>query len=911
MLDADFNNKEQVTKEIWSRFDDTNSIDDSYSQFYYQLEMFPYPSGSCLHMGHVLGYTGSDIRSRYLRMLGFNVLYTIGFDSFGLPAEQFALQTGQHPKITTQNNIDNMIDQLKNISLSYDWNRCISTSDPGYYKWTQWIFLQMYNSFFDHTEVWGDGFGHKICGRAKNIDVLREYLKSGKWIIDSKGLPCPADSNTTNKYTPTDDEIENALNKRRLAYLNDAFVNWCPKLGTVLANEEVNPDGTSERGGFPVEKKRMRQWMLRITDYASRLSTGFEHLKWPEETVIMQKNWIGLKNGYRIVFKIDGSQDQIDVFTTKPETIFGATFIAISRDYPQYGVQCENDQNNDNVFTGIYVLHPITGLKLPVWSASYVLNEYGTGAVMGVPDCDERDYKLATQHNIPIIKVEFNGDLILNPYTQAVSEYQYIFKDLPNLMDPKAFIDILIEHNFVQTYKTCKLRDWLFSRQRYWGEPFPIVYCQNTGKCYPLDESELPLELPDVDFKVVSKLIESGDDVVTPLGVVDEWNLVKGKIIQGKVVTKNIDLNDPEVKLFYRETNTMPNWAGSCWYYLRYLDPHNNKSFCDKAKQIDHKYAVVDYYLGGSEHAVLHYMYARFWHMFLFDMGFVKSPEPFMTLKHQGMINSNAFKRNDYSYVHPDHVQIVDGKYFDEDGQELTKYFGKMGKRFNNSVDPNHFVKKYGNDVMRLFVHFMGPIDHDRTWNTDSIAGMERFIAKIDNMIVKAVQSKHIQSSDKVSIELSKLNTYAKDAYENLKINTLIAECMKFVNLVAKHNISVMDAKNFLIIMSPVIIHATEYLYQYIRANTDVVCKMSILSEQWPAIDTNIDNDTVIKVIKGKKTVFVQSVKRDLVDAAHCKLQMIHNMVHHFDFIPDRIEDFNAIATIYEKNTTLIVKIKN
>lgn len=873
---------------------------------YFQLEMFPYPSGAGLHMGHVLSLSASDIRVRFLRLYGYDVLHAMGFDSFGLPAEQFALQTGQHPEITTANNIKNMTKQLQNLQLSYDWSKTFATSDRDYYRWTQWIFLQMYDSFFDHTENWTDRFGNVINGKAKHIDVLRTYLRNGIWYINNSGIPVPtidvlkdassnhnaqtnANHNAQTKYT--DAEIEQAIDKKRLTYLDEALVNWCPKLGTVLANEEVKPDGTSERGGFPVEKRYMKQWMMRITDYADRLSSGFDQIDWPEKTVTMQKNWIGSSVGYKIEFHIDGTDDKITVFTTKPETLFGVTFLAIAQDYPKYGIACDSqDSINDmssalksktGAFTGMYAVHPLTSARIPIWSANYVVRDYGTGAVMGVPDRDDRDREFAEQYNIPIIHALLNDTEthIHNPSNIVLREYRSIFNALPEHILKQDLINTLTKLNIASIHKTYKLRDWLFSRQRYWGEPFPIVYDVETGKCYPLDESELPVQLPYVNFETLSHVLnEDANEIFTPLSTAHDWVKVYGQIRNGKVtLMHDKQSSSVDVREFRREINTMPNWAGSCWYYLRYMAPHNTHHFCTHEEQLamDRAYASADYYIGGSEHTVLHLLYSRFWHMFLYDMGFAISPEPFMTLRHQGMINAYSYRRNDYSYVKPENVCHIDGNYYDTaDNAPVTRAFGKMGKSLNNSVDPDEFIKQYGNDVLRAFIHFMGPIEHDRVWTDDGISGIQRFLAKVERMVdaviergeAKSHHSLNQKRTNEIHQALISLNQYAVDAYKDMRLNTLLAKCMEFVNL-ASGDLSVEDARHFLIILSPIAINLTNRLYQRIKMLYPQLCTaMSIENETWPVVEAMQTQNTVqIKLIKKNKVLITIDVNAEVV----------------------------------------------
>ena len=603
---------------------------------YYVMDMFPYPSGSGLHVGHPLGYIASDIISRFKKLKGYNVLHPMGFDSFGLPAEQYAIKTGQHPKETTEENIKKFKEQLSQLGLSYDWDREVRTSDSKYYKWTQWIFLKLYDSYYNHKK-----------NKAEKIEKLKI----------PPGL--------------SDDEKRKYIDSKRLAYIDEVDVNWCEELGTVLSNEEVI-GGVSERGGFPVIRKPMRQWVMRITDYAERLLEDLDTLDWPESIKISQKNWIGKSSGAEISFPVLENQ-KIDVFTTRPDTIYGATYLVLApehklvkrlttdenkndiKDYIEKTAKKselerqENEKNKTGVFTGSYAINPISNNKVPIWISDYVLSSYGTGAIMAVPAHDERDYEFASKFNLEIRQViSHNTDE--KCYTgdgKIINSDKYDGTD--NNDFKKIITDTLQKLNLGKKTINYKLRDWIFTRQRYWGEPIPIIH--NNGKQYPVEENELPIKLPEVESYLPTA------DGLSPLARSKEW-------VNIKVGNDN----------FERETNTMPQWAGSCWYYLRYLDPNNEESFANENKI---KYWMpVDLYIGGAEHAVLHLLYSRFWHKVLYDLGHVNTSEPFKKLVNQGMIlgrsnfiyrikNTNKFvshnlrKKYEYTKLHVD-VNIVE-----------------------------------------------------------------------------------------------------------------------------------------------------------------------------------------------------------------------------------------------------------
>ena len=646
---------------------------------YYTLDMFPYPSGQGLHVGHPEGYTATDIVSRYKRMQGFNVLHPMGFDAFGLPAEQFAIKTGHHPAEFTYKNIDNFRRQIKSLGFSYDWDREIRTCDPDYYKWTQWIFKKMYDA--------------------------------------------------------------------GLAYISEMPVNWCPGLGTVLANEEVI-DGKSERGGFPVYRKMMRQWVLKITDYAEKLLDGLDDIDWPESTKEMQRNWIGKSVGADVVFKIDGTNKEFTVFTTRCDTLFGATYCVMAPEHPfvdeittpeqkeavaaykkEIATKSDlqrTDLNKDKtgVFTGAYAINPINGKKIPIWISDYVLITYGTGAIMAVPAHDTRDYEFAKKFDLPIIPVLEGGDIEKEAFT---GDGKHINSDFLNGMGKQEAIDTMIkwleEHHCGEKKITYKLRDWLFSRQRYWGEPIPIIHMSD-GTLRAVNEQDLPLELPATDNYMPSEEGES------PLARVTDWLNVEIDGVKG-----------------VRETNTMPQWAGSCWYYIRYIDPHNNDEIGEK-RLLDH-WLPVDLYIGGAEHAVLHLLYARLWHKFLYDIGVVSSPEPFQKLFHQGMI------------LGPNGV--------------------KMSKSRGNVINPDEIVEAYGADTLRLYEMFMGPLDASKPWSETGVEGSRRWLDRVYRLIVESDKVVNENDGELDYIYNATVKKVTED-YEALAFNTAISQMMIFVN---------------------------------------------------------------------------------------------------------------------------------
>ena len=753
-------------QQYWQEHKCFRAVDGSPKPKYYILDMFPYPSGAGLHVGHPEGYTASDIIARYKRMKGFNVLHPIGWDAFGLPAEQYAIKTGTHPSETTKKNVENFTRQIKSLGFSYDWDREINTTDPNYYKWTQWIFLQLY--------------------------------------------------------------------KRGLAYVSEAPVNWCPALGTVLANEEVI-DGKSEVGGYEVIRKPMRQWMLKITAYAERLLQDLEELDWPERIKAMQRNWIGKSLGAEVVFKVESPiAANIKVFTTRPDTLFGATFLVLSPEHPlvrsivtpecrdAVDAYCDQAAKKSDLertdlaktktgcFTGAYAINPVNGAKTPIWIADYVLASYGTGAIMSVPAHDTRDYEFAKTFDLPIIQVIEGGDIEREAYTGDGVHINSGFIDGTNVKDGKQkMIEWLESTGTGRGAVNYKLRDWLFSRQRYWGEPFPIVWDKD-GNHHPLPEEQLPLTLPEV------KSYEPSGTGESPLANIDSW----------------LHVGD-----MTRETNTMPQWAGSCWYYLRYIDPNNDTAPFSAANE---KYWMpVDFYIGGAEHAVLHLLYARFWHKVLYDIGLVHTKEPFKKLFNQGMILGLSYKDARGALVPNDQVIAKDGKYFSkETGEELSQIPAKMSKSLKNVVNPDDIIRDFGADSLRLYEMFMGPLDQVKPWDTQGVQGVNRFLAKCWRLIVaqneNVLQDNIRDIACDAETETLMHQTIRKlgEDIESLNFNTGISQMMVYVNhLTRLKEVPKAAAEALVLVLAPYAPHIAEELWS-ILGHADCIA-----NAQWPEFD--------------------------------------------------------------------------
>ena len=794
------------------------------------LDMFPYPSGTGLHVGHPLGFIGTDIYSRYKRMTGFNVMYTMGFDAFGLPAEQHAVETGQHPAITTAANVTNYRRQLRRLGLSHDARRSISTTDPGYYRWTQWIFLQIFNSWYDAE-----------AGKARPISELIAQYESGDRATDDGRAW--ADLSTAERNV--------IVEGHRLAYVSDAPVNWCPGLGTVVANEEVTADGRSDRGNFPVFKRNMRQWMMRITSYADRLIADLDLLEWTDAIKAMQRNWIGRSEGATVHFSSPAGP--ITVFTTRPDTLFGATFMVLAPEHllvdrlttperrepvAQYRHQAASKKDIDRqddtrektgVATGSYAINPLTGGSIPIWIADYVLMGYGTGAIMAVPCGDQRDFEFARLYGLPIPAIQQPPDRSLDTSTWDDA----FIGDAPFVNSSNDSLDLngiesvatakrmtnewLVEHGHGEAAVTYKLRDWLFSRQRYWGEPFPIVYDLD-GNPHGLPDNQLPLVLPETD-SFSPRTFNPDDEFSNPESPLDRlewWTNVE------------LDLGDG-TQQYRRDTNVMPQWAGSCWYELRYLDPTNEQRLVDPeverywmGPQPDghdgHEHpGGVDLYVGGVEHAVLHLLYARFWHKVLFDLGHVSSKEPYYRLFNQGYILAAAFKDEREIYVDATEVVERDGTYFHGE-QPVTREWGKMGKSLKNAVTPDDICQSYGADTLRLYEMAMGPLDASRPWETRDVVGMYRFLQRLwRNFVDEETGDLALLDSDPTADTkrlLHRTISGVRDDMEALRFNTAIAKLIELNNHLTKLGGCPRDIADPLVLMvAPLAAHLAEELW--------------------------------------------------------------------------------------------------
>lgn len=787
----------------WQKFWEENktfkvSEDEKYpkNKRMYVLDMFPYPSAAGLHVGHPEGYTATDIYCRYLRMNGYNVLHPMGYDAFGLPAENYAIKTGTHPKITTNENINHFTQQIKSLGFSYDWDRCVSTCEPEYYKWTQWIFLQLY--------------------------------------------------------------------KKGLAYEAQTPINWCPSCMTGLANEEVK-EGRCERCGTQVTHKTIRQWILKITDYADRLDKDLDSLDWPESVKLMQHNWIGKSTGAEVTFTVadkDGkpTDKNLTVYTTRCDTLFGTTYMVVS---PEHKIVPEittaeqktsveayieaaakksdlerTDLNKDKtgVFSGSYAINPVNGKLIPIWIADYVLISYGTGAIMAVPAHDTRDWEFAKKFNLPIIEVlKSEVDVQKQAWTEDGLHVNSDFLNGLNKEDAiNRMLQFLEEKKIGKKAVNYKLRDWVFSRQRYWGEPIPLIHCPTCGTV-PVPEEELPLRLPEVKSYQPTGTGES------PLAAIDSWVNCKCPKCGGNAK---------------RETNTMPQWGGSCWYYLRYLDPHNEKQFC--SPQAEKYWMPVDLYIGGAEHAVLHLLYARFWHKVLYDLGVVSTKEPFQRLVNQGMITSFAFQRANKTLVPVDEVEKRDdGNFYEKKtGEKLEQIVAKMSKSLKNVVNPDDEIKAYGADSVRMYEMFMGPLTMSKPWSTQGIVGIHRFLEKVWAISEKPISD--VDISGKLADEklISARKTFAQTVKKvtadtaSLNFNTAISQMMIFINEISKLD-SVPKAiwQDFVKILSPYAPHLGEELWHKLGNNE------SIAYVQWPVVNEDFAKDeekTIVVMINGK-----------------------------------------------------------
>ena len=888
-----------------SLLDDTNAERAGLPKLFV-LDMFPYPSGAGLHVGHPLGFIGTDVYARFQRMNGFNVLHAMGMDAFGLPAEQYAVETGTHPAVTTEQNIANYRRQLRQLGLAHDPRRGPSTTDVHYYRWTQWIFLQIFNAWYDRS-----------TDRARHIDELRAELEAGTRLPDDDGPPwVERDPLAQREY----------IDGKRLAYVGEAPVNWCPGLGTVLANEEVTADGRSERGNFPVYKRPLSQWMMCITEYADRLLSDLDRLDWTESIKLMQRNWIGRSEGAQVNFPVAsgrGHDATIAVFTTRPDTLFGATYMVLApehelvdhivpNDWPDSSDLVDIDigrlgnwrgmfgtgrspaeavrayrefaaaksevertsegREKTGVFTGAFAINPTNGAQIPVFIADYVLMGYGTGAIMAVPGQDERDWEFAEAFDLPIIRTVQPPDgwegkayvgegLAINSANDEVS-----LNGLAIGEAKRTIIEWLETTGVGEGTVTYKLRDWLFSRQRYWGEPFPIVYDEHGPLALP--ESMLPVELPEIsDFEPATS-DDPDAPPAPPLARAEHW------------VDVELDLGDGP-RRYRREVNTMPQWAGSCWYYLRYLDPTNEDAMVDRVTEQywtndGNDFGTVDLYVGGVEHAVLHLLYARFWHKVLYDLGHVSTPEPFQRLYNQGYIQAYAYTDDRGLYVEAADVEERDGSFF-LDGAEVDREYGKIGKSLKNVVTPDEMCADYGADTFRMYEMFMGPLDQSRPWNTRDVVGVHRFLQRlwrncIDEQHGRARVS-DAAAPDELDRALHKTIDAVRADYLVLGFNTAIARLFELNNALTKHveahgSAPRAVAEAMVLMVAPLAPHLAEEMWE--RLGHD----RSLAYEPFPVADpARLADDTVeIPVqVNGKvrtKLVVAAGTDHDALEAA-------------------------------------------
>ena len=874
----------QTIEKKWQEFWETNNTfktEDgikSGKPKYYVLDMFPYPSGTGLHVGHPEGYTATDIMTRYKRMNGFNVLHPMGWDAFGLPAEQYAIESGTHPRLTTEKNITRFREQLKALGFAYDWNRQVNTTDPNYLKWTQWIFLQLY--------------------------------------------------------------------KKGLAYIAEVPVNWCPALGTVLANEEVI-NGRSERGNHPVFRRPMRQWMLRITEYAERLLQDLEGLDWPESTKEMQRNWIGKSAGAEVYFKIAGGDERILVYTTRPDTLFGATYMVLAPEHPlvskvtkeEYRDQIQEylekaiqksdiertelQKDKTGIFTGGYAINPVNDMKIPIWIADYVLISYGTGAIMAVPGHDQRDYEFAKTFDLPIIEVIKGGDLSKEAFTgDGILVNSSSDKvDINDLSVSEAIIKITIwlEEEGIGRHKiNYKLRDWLFSRQRYWGEPIPILHGSD-GEMVPLDFEDLPLLLPEMDDYKPIPADDTNTDPKPPLARAPQsWRIVK-----------------KDSQVYHRELNTMPQWAGSCWYYLRYIDPHNDNQLVNPEKE--RYWMPVDLYVGGAEHSVLHLLYARFWHKVLFDIGVTSCSEPFQKLVHQGMIlGEMEFRVYIDEEGRPVSADLVDnsGLHLKSAKQLLSKRLTenevskfadsyvlrsdpsitidarafKMSKSRGNVISPDQIINDYGADSLRLYEMFMGPLKDVKAWSMKGVEGVHRFLSRVWRLYIDEDSGKisgEVQDRPPTNEHLRALHQAIKKVtldIENMQYNTAISAMMVFVNEAMgwdKKPLPVM--KDFLLILNPFAPHITEELWHRLNPQD----QNSIDSQTWPSYDEQylvVDSIDWVIQINGKIREHVQA-------SPYLSNKEIEEIAFNFGRIPQLLQNkqIKKVIVVSKKLVNIVI----
>ncbi len=799
-MDYDFSKIEKKWQQYWEMHKTFSVRTDPSIPKYYILDMFPYPSGSGLHVGHPEGYTATDIVARYKRMKGFNVLHPMGWDAFGLPAEQYAIETGTHPAVITRENCNNFRRQIKSLGLAYDWEREINTTDPGYFKWTQWIFIRLFNTWFDKKA----GKGRPIAELNIPDDIRKKGREATRDFIDSQ----------------------------RLAYYDDARVWYCEHCQIVCANEEVLTDGTHEKCGNPVKRRKLKQWMLRIPLYAERLLDGLDHLDWPDGIKDMQKNWIGKSTGAEVDFRIEGRNDAIRVFTTRPDTLFGATYMVLAPEHErveeitapdrkeavmQYvrsaSLKSDLDRTDlskekTGVFTGSYAINPVNREKIPVWIADYVLMGYGTGAIMAVPSNDERDFEFASKFKLSIRPI-LDPDQA-DPETRSrvlkgeecwVEDGIFINSssklsglDINGLKKEEGIrktIQWLEDKKLGKATVNYKMRDWLFSRQRYWGEPFPVVHWDD-GEIEVMEDESLPLELPRLDT------YEPGENGESPLANAKDW----------------LSVDDGKGRKGRRETNTMPQWAGSCWYYLRYLDARNNTE--PFSRENEQYWMPVDLYIGGAEHAVLHLLYSRFWHKVLYDLGIVSTDEPYLKLFNQGMILAYAYESASGTKVPTDLVKERDGRFFHIDSdEELRQIVAKMSKSLKNVINPDDVVKHYGADSMRLYEMFMGPLEATKPWSEQGIKGVFNFLSRVYRFFADPDNIHDGKEDPEVLKALHQTIKKVQQDVEALRFNTAISQMMIFTNLcLKKGKISRKSAESFVKVLSPFAPHISEEIWE-------------------------------------------------------------------------------------------------
>jgi len=877
---------------------------DSSKPKFYVLDMFPYPSGVGLHVGHPLGYIATDIVGRYKKTRGFNVLHPMGFDAFGLPAEQFAVEHGVHPRETTEANIENMVRQLKQLGLGYDWDRRIATTDVEYYRWTQWIFLKLFDSYFDPIQkkalpisqlvakLEQEDYWIGLDGQLINSGAQEDLEAVGGMRADAK------------KWFELDkDQQERLIDAYRLAFLDEVPVNWCPRLGTVLANEEVTADNRSERGNHPVFKRPLKQWMLRITEYSDRLIDDLDGVAWPEATKQLQRNWIGKSKGAEVDFKIEGSDESLRVYTTRPDTLFGATYMVLAPEHElvehittddqktavqayqkEAATKADVDRQVDSkektgVFTGAYAKNPVNGQDIPIWIADYVLTGYGTGAIMAVPAHDVRDYAFAKAFDLPIVEVVSGGDIEKEAFTGdgplVNSVNGEISLDGQGVAEAKPAMIAWLESKGIGQGKTqYKLRDWLFSRQRYWGEPFPILHeldaaGNRTGAIRGVPTEDLPVELPPMEDFRPSGSDDPDAPVRPPLGRAEEaWRIVE---LDGKT--------------YERELNTMPQWAGSCWYYLRYLDPRNGERFVgediEKYWMLSKKASSsggggyhnggVDLYVGGVEHAVLHLLYARFWHKVLFDLGYVSTPEPFGKLFNQGYIQAYAYTDDRGMYVEASKVVNQDGvpafevqgkkgQSYTYEGRSVTERYGKMGKSLKNAVSPDEVCEQFGADTLRLYEMYLGPLEQSKPWSTKDTIGVHRFLQRVWRNFVNDATGELLVTEDApddaLNKSLHKTIAGVTDDMEHMRFNTAIAKLIELNNQLTKlKTVPRAVAEAVIVMLSPMAPHISEEVWEKL-GHSD-----SVTSQPWPGFDASLLVEDSIELpvqINGKVKAKIQ-----------------------------------------------------